>query len=122
MIPDRWYPILEAAKLRRRPVGIQRMGKRLVAWRDAYGDKPVTVAQVADDLMGGAPLRALLDALPGEVASALEGKPRLFTRSFGRILARREETRFVVDKDGRTLRITRGGKHARAVRWRVVEE
>ncbi|MEN8182396.1 MAG: aromatic ring-hydroxylating dioxygenase subunit alpha [Myxococcota bacterium] len=37
MIPDRWYPILEASKLGRRPVGLQRMGERLVLWRDGSG-------------------------------------------------------------------------------------
>jgi len=37
MIPDRWYPILETAKLRRRPVGVERLGRRLVLWRDARG-------------------------------------------------------------------------------------
>ena len=37
MIPDRWYPVLEASKLGRRPVGLQRMGRRLVLWRDGGG-------------------------------------------------------------------------------------
>ena len=37
MIRDRWYPILEASKLGRRPVGLTRLGERLVAWRDASG-------------------------------------------------------------------------------------
>ena len=38
MIPDRWYPILESAKLRAKPVGLTRMGRKLVLWRDAAGE------------------------------------------------------------------------------------
>jgi phenylpropionate dioxygenase-like ring-hydroxylating dioxygenase large terminal subunit len=37
MLADRWYPILESSKLRRRPVGVTRMGRRLVLWRDGSG-------------------------------------------------------------------------------------
>ena len=37
MLPDRWYPILESKKLRRRPVGLDRLGRRIVVWRDAEG-------------------------------------------------------------------------------------
>ena len=38
MIPDRWYPILESARLRRKPVGIKRLGERLVLWRAPSGE------------------------------------------------------------------------------------
>jgi phenylpropionate dioxygenase-like ring-hydroxylating dioxygenase large terminal subunit len=37
MIPDRWYPILESSKLRKRPVGVKRLGRKLVLWRDDDG-------------------------------------------------------------------------------------
>lgn len=37
MVPDRWYPILESSKLGRRPVGLVRMGERLVVWRAESG-------------------------------------------------------------------------------------
>jgi phenylpropionate dioxygenase-like ring-hydroxylating dioxygenase large terminal subunit len=37
MLPDRWYPILESDRLRRRPVGATRLGRRLVVWRDGTG-------------------------------------------------------------------------------------
>ncbi len=37
MIPDRWYPILESARLARRPVGAKRLGRKWVLWRDADG-------------------------------------------------------------------------------------
>jgi phenylpropionate dioxygenase-like ring-hydroxylating dioxygenase large terminal subunit len=37
MIPNRWYPILESAALRKKPIGLSRFSQRLVAWRDAAG-------------------------------------------------------------------------------------
>jgi nitrite reductase/ring-hydroxylating ferredoxin subunit len=38
MIPNQWYAILESRDLRsRRPLGIRRLGKDLVLWRDARG-------------------------------------------------------------------------------------
>ena len=33
MIPDRWYPILEASKLRKQSIGLKRLGRQLVLWR-----------------------------------------------------------------------------------------
>ena len=37
MIPNQWYPIHPSKELSRKPVGIQRMGERLVLWRDDSG-------------------------------------------------------------------------------------
>ncbi len=38
-IPNQWYPIFDALKLRRnKPVGVTRLGERLVLWRGAAGD------------------------------------------------------------------------------------
>ncbi len=37
MIPDRWYPVLESRKLRRRPVAIERFAAPWVVWRGADG-------------------------------------------------------------------------------------
>ena len=37
MIPNQWYPLLEARKLRRKPVGVTRMGEAFVLWRDGAG-------------------------------------------------------------------------------------
>lgn len=37
MIPNRWYPILETSKLGRKPIGVKRLGRRLVLWRDGAG-------------------------------------------------------------------------------------
>ncbi len=44
-IPNQWYPIFDSSKLKRRkPVGIMRLGERLVLWRDGNG----TAACMAD--------------------------------------------------------------------------
>ncbi len=37
MIPNRWYPILEASKLGKKPVGVKRLDRKLVLWRDGAG-------------------------------------------------------------------------------------
>jgi phenylpropionate dioxygenase-like ring-hydroxylating dioxygenase large terminal subunit len=34
---DRWYPIMRAREVERRPVTVQRLGRRIVLWRDAEG-------------------------------------------------------------------------------------
>lgn len=38
MIPNQWYPLLEARKVGHKPVSVTRMGEKLVLWRDAAGD------------------------------------------------------------------------------------
>lgn len=35
MIPNYWYAIIESSQIRQKPVGIKRMGRDLVLWRDA---------------------------------------------------------------------------------------
>ncbi|MHB1004954.1 MAG: Rieske 2Fe-2S domain-containing protein [Chloroflexota bacterium] len=38
MIPNQWYAILDSSEVKRgKPVGVVRMGERLVAWRDGRG-------------------------------------------------------------------------------------
>jgi phenylpropionate dioxygenase-like ring-hydroxylating dioxygenase large terminal subunit len=37
MIKDQWYPVLESRALRRKPVPVERLGERLVLWRDEAG-------------------------------------------------------------------------------------
>jgi phenylpropionate dioxygenase-like ring-hydroxylating dioxygenase large terminal subunit len=38
MIPNQWYAILESSEVKRgKPVGVTRMGEKLVAWRDSQG-------------------------------------------------------------------------------------
>jgi phenylpropionate dioxygenase-like ring-hydroxylating dioxygenase large terminal subunit len=42
MIPNQWYAILDSSEIRRdRPVGVTRMGEKLVAWRDSRGQATV---------------------------------------------------------------------------------
>lgn len=37
MIPNQWYAILESKSLKKKPVGLTRMGERIVLWRDGEG-------------------------------------------------------------------------------------
>ena len=37
MIPNQWYPLLEAHRVKRKPIGVRRLGERLVLWRGADG-------------------------------------------------------------------------------------
>jgi phenylpropionate dioxygenase-like ring-hydroxylating dioxygenase large terminal subunit len=38
MVPNQWYPILESRQLsRNKPLGVMRLGERLVLWREANG-------------------------------------------------------------------------------------
>ena len=48
MIPNQWYPVYESRRLRKRPVALQRMGERLVLWRDGLG---IDVDVRADQLL-----------------------------------------------------------------------
>ncbi len=36
-LPEQWYPLIESRRLRRKPLGVQRLGERMVLWRDASG-------------------------------------------------------------------------------------
>ena len=38
MIRDQWYILLESTEVRKQPVGVTRMGEKLVFWRDASGN------------------------------------------------------------------------------------
>jgi phenylpropionate dioxygenase-like ring-hydroxylating dioxygenase large terminal subunit len=37
MIPNQWYAVLESKEVKRHPVGVLRLGERLVFWRDSSG-------------------------------------------------------------------------------------
>ncbi|MCB9759225.1 MAG: aromatic ring-hydroxylating dioxygenase subunit alpha [Alphaproteobacteria bacterium] len=37
MVPNQWYVVLESRTVGKRPVGVTRMGQRMVFWRDADG-------------------------------------------------------------------------------------
>ena len=42
MVREHWYIILRTSEVRRRPLGIERLGRRLVAWRDNGGRVRIT--------------------------------------------------------------------------------
>jgi phenylpropionate dioxygenase-like ring-hydroxylating dioxygenase large terminal subunit len=37
MIPKQWYVVMDSTQIRDRPVGVVRMGEKLVFWRDKRG-------------------------------------------------------------------------------------
>ena len=37
MIPNQWYVVLSTSQVKQRPIGVTRMGEKLVFWRDAAG-------------------------------------------------------------------------------------
>ena len=43
MIPNQWYPVLESRKLRKKPAGLERLGKKIVLWRDGSGQARAAV-------------------------------------------------------------------------------
>lgn len=38
MIPNQWYVVLESCQVKQKPVGVTRMGEKLVFWRDGDGE------------------------------------------------------------------------------------
>ena len=57
MIPNQWYAVLEARKLRGKPLGLERLGIQIVLWRDGAGEP-----------------RAAVDRCPHRGARPSEGK------------------------------------------------
>ena len=37
MIPKQWYVVMDSTQVRDKPVGVVRMGEKLVFWRDSSG-------------------------------------------------------------------------------------
>ena len=37
MIRNQWYVVLESQEVKHKPIGVTRMGEKLVFWRDAQG-------------------------------------------------------------------------------------
>ena len=37
MIPNQWYVLMESKQVKDRPVGVTRMGEKMVFWRDGSG-------------------------------------------------------------------------------------
>lgn len=38
MIPDQWYVVMDSSQVKGEPVGVTRMGEKLVFWRDGGGE------------------------------------------------------------------------------------
>jgi phenylpropionate dioxygenase-like ring-hydroxylating dioxygenase large terminal subunit len=38
VIPNKWYVVLDSSQVRERPIGVTRMGEKLVFWRDRAGE------------------------------------------------------------------------------------
>ena len=95
----------------------------LSAWDEAYGDSPITVAELIADLDRD-DRRDLRDALPDDLATALDAESEGSRRKrFGKGLARKKESRFVVnDETGATLRMVQDDTQTRSkvTRWRVI--
>jgi hypothetical protein len=97
----------------------------LDAWHAHFGDREVGVSDVHTaarwDLDSPLFCQSLYDALPGDVAQALE-KDKAFAVKLGTALREHRETRY--GGDGAVYRLVRAGadKHAKAARWCVVRE
>lgn len=89
----------------------------LRTWQNLYGDAPVTAGELAERAGHGSELR---EALPHDLAAALEKSPAGFRGKLGRALGKRAGTRY--GDDG--LRIERAGQDARSgvASWRAVAE
>ena len=37
MIPKQWYVVMDSTQVKKRPVGVVRLGEKLVFWRDSSG-------------------------------------------------------------------------------------
>lgn len=37
MVPNQWYIVLDSSQVKDRPVGVTRLGEKLVFWRDSSG-------------------------------------------------------------------------------------
>jgi phenylpropionate dioxygenase-like ring-hydroxylating dioxygenase large terminal subunit len=57
MIPNQWYSVAEARKLKGKPMGLERLGRKIVLWRDGSGT-----------------FRAALDRCPHRGAAPSQGK------------------------------------------------
>lgn len=88
----------------------------LAVWAEQHADEPVLTTQIADAIRSD-PDGALRDALPSELADALD-RPHAFKIKLGKALSKRQGTRYG-DPDRRLERASidsRGGR----VLWRVV--
>ena len=69
MIPNQWYPVLESRKLRKKPAGLERLGRKIVLWRDGGGQMSAAVDRCPH--RGAMPSRGKV--IGGEIACPWHG-------------------------------------------------
>jgi hypothetical protein len=84
----------------------------LLAWWETFAEKPVTVAELTKRVENDDDLR---EALPPDLAEALDKSKGSFSRRLGNALSKRSGTRYGAD----ALRVVKAGELRRAVRWKL---
>jgi hypothetical protein len=84
----------------------------LHAWWETFAEEPVTVAQLTKRVETDDDLR---EALPPDLAEALDKSKGSFSRRLGNALSKRSGTRYGED----ALRVVKAGELRRAVRWKL---
>jgi hypothetical protein len=84
----------------------------LLAWWEAFGEQPVTVAQLTKKVENDGDLR---EALPPDLVEAFDKSKGSFSRRLGNALSKRAGTRYGED----ALRVVKAGELRRAVRWQL---
>jgi hypothetical protein len=84
----------------------------LLAWWETFAEEPVTVAQLTKRVETADELR---EALPPDLAEALDKSKGSFSRRLGNALSKRSGTRYGED----ALRVVKAGELRRAVRWKL---
>ena len=84
----------------------------LLAWWETFAEEPVTVAQLTKRVETADDLR---EALPPDLAEALDKSKGSFSRRLGNALSKRSGTRYGED----ALRVVKAGELRRAVRWKL---
>jgi hypothetical protein len=84
----------------------------LLAWWEAFAERPVTVAQLTKKVENDEDLRG---ALPPDLAEAFDKSKGSFSRRLGNALSKRAGTRYGED----VLHVVRAGELRRAVRWQL---
>jgi hypothetical protein len=84
----------------------------LLAWWEAFAERPVTVAQLTKKVENDEDLRG---ALPPDLAEAFDKSKGSFSRRLGNALSKRAGTRYGED----ALHVVRAGELRRAVRWQL---
>jgi hypothetical protein len=84
----------------------------LLAWWETFAEEAVTVAQLTKRVETADELR---EALPPDLAEALDKSKGSFSRRLGNALSKRSGTRYGED----ALRVVKAGELRRAVRWKL---